>query len=230
MNEKINNKEISSSGENIFEPLYIFYSKAFKYFNENVFENILPNVGFLLKPKASRANRVAYFQSDFFKIENRWYSTICLIINFISDIDVKKSLASLIHEMIHFEAKIKSIKDCSKSQFHNVNFKNLAENRGYIIKEKLKKVGWSHGEPNEELNSIFNQFLKLNPFPYQQLNVPIVEKEKKERTIFNYFCPECGVVVKGKKDLNLICGECKVDFEFVEPKDKTIEKIIESLL
>ena len=39
MNEKINNKEISSSGENIFEPLYIFYSKAFKYFNENVFEN-----------------------------------------------------------------------------------------------------------------------------------------------------------------------------------------------
>ncbi|MDE5775148.1 MAG: hypothetical protein K2H51_02355, partial [Malacoplasma sp.] len=145
MDESINNKEISSSGKNIFEPLYIFYSKAFKYFNENVFENILPNVGFLLKPKASRANRLAYFQSNFFQIQNNPHPTICLIINFVSDSNVKRSLASLVHEMVHFEAKIKSIKDCSKSQFHNVNFKNLAENRGYIIKEKDKRIGWSHG-------------------------------------------------------------------------------------
>ncbi|MDE6563068.1 MAG: SprT-like domain-containing protein [Malacoplasma sp.] len=230
MNEFLNIKEKDGSGTNIFEPLYIFYSKAFRYFNEKVFENILPNIGFLLKPKASRANRLAYFRSNFFKIKNGSYPVICLIIDFVSDVDVKKTLSSLIHEMIHFEASIKSIKDCSKSQFHNINFKNLAENRGYIIEEKDKRIGWSYGKPNEKLNSIFDDFLKINPFPYQEFNIPIVEKEKKERTVFNYFCPECGVVVKGKRNLNLICGESQVDFEFAEPKEKTIEKIIENLI
>ena len=229
--DNINKEQAETElGSNILEPVYLFFSKAFKFFNEKVFESILPDVGFLLKPKVGRSARLAYFQSNCFRVKDEPNDIICIIINFVQDDFIKISLENLIHEMVHFEGKVKGIYNCSKSQFHNANFKNLAEKRGYIMKEKSKKHGWSSGVANEWLNAIFDEFLKDNPFPIKNFKFPVIEKEKKERTLFSYFCPECGVIVKGKRDLSLICGECKVNFEFIEPKEKTLEDQLKDLI
>jgi uncharacterized protein YlaI len=43
--------------------------------------------------------------------------------------------------------------------------------------------------------------------------VPVDEKEKKPKTMFTYVCPQCEEKIKAKEGKNIICGDCKVEFE-----------------
>lgn len=225
MNEDIQNIEKEKNGINILEDLYLFFSKAFKYFNKKVFDNILPNVSLLLQNQKPRGRLFGFFRNNMFKINKVWTPMITIIIDEIKDTDIKKPLETLIHEMVHFEAKVRMIQDTTKSGFHNNNFKKIAESRGYIIETKDKRHGWNTGKADEQLLEIIKDFLINNPFPFSSFETYKEEKEKKERTIFNYVCLGCGVVIKGKKDIDVICGICNEQFEIVLPKPNLVEEI-----
>lgn len=225
MNQDWENRDKPKNGSNILEPLYVFFTKAFKYFNTHVFDNILPNMVLLIQLQKPRARLRGYFSAHRFKVNNNSEPLITLVVDWINDSNVIDQLEVLIHEMIHFEAKVKMIDDTSRTQFHREAFRKIGESRGYIIQYKDKKYGWSFGKANEQLLKVFNDFLKNNPYPFQQFETIKYETPKKERTIFNFVCYECGVVIKGKRDTDAICGTCNVPFEFVEPKppNPTIE-------
>ncbi|MCF0217906.1 MAG: hypothetical protein HUJ42_02570 [Malacoplasma sp.] len=228
-NQNLNNSENQSEKQefigNAIEKLNPFFSAAFVYFNKHVFDDLLPNVCLLIETKKSRRNMLlGYYKSTFCNLNKRKMGLISLIIDSVlSKYTVKQKLTTLIHEMIHFEASVKGVKDTDKSgRVHNIKFKYLGEKRGYIINEKSKSNGWSHGTPNDELNAVMDAFLKSNPFPIDELILIEPEPgESKKPKIFKYLCKECGVIVTGKKDdLSIICGNCDIEFELIENEAK----------
>lgn len=213
------NKSVDTKiGYDLLEQLHSYYAKAFNYFNIHVFDKLLPNVCITLQfSTPNRKNTLGYFRCNTFKVNTNIVPVITIVLDYVETIN-KGRLDTLIHEMIHFEAHTKGISDVNGKNFHNLNFKRLAENRGYIIKEKMKTYGYSHGEPNERLNNVINNFLKNNPFPYDEF--AMIWKESKNESLkksqFKYVCPECKSFVRGKKGLKLICGECRADYEYIE--------------
>lgn len=214
---------------NWFEPLYSFYTNAFNFFNKKLFNSSLKKIVITFERQGRNKTVAGYFTNRFVKIDDHHVCKIAIILEHINKLSMKVSLSTLIHEMIHFSNFINNIQDTSKSGVHNYNFKKEAEKVGYIITEKSPRIGWSAGTPNEMLSAIINEFLTINPWPYKEFDVPFKEVEKKPKTIFSYLCTSCGITVKGKKEIKLICGFCEEPMEFVEEKEKETQRILKEL-
>lgn len=228
----ISETEINDNNElnnnNAFKDIYILFTKAFDYLNRKLFNNSLDNF-VLFFEKKGRSNRLAFFQSNFCFINDKYVPRIVFSLEYISEGSYKESLLAMVHEMVHFKNFKDDKKDCS-GKIHNLVFKQTAESVGYIITEKCPKNGWSFGEPNKILDSILKEFMESNSFPIN-FYLPIKTPEKKEQKSFNYVCVSCGISVKGKKDLSILCGECKTEMVILDPKDKENDenKIIDEL-
>lgn len=224
----INNS--SNSGKDLIKHLHIFYSKAFEYLNEHVFNSLLPNVGLTLQfSKTKKSTTKGYFKPMTFNFNDKQMPVICLVLDYIFDDSPYHFLDVLIHEMIHFEAKVRNISDTNnKGKFHNNLFKGLAESRGYMILDKDPKIGYSHGRPSYELEQIFNEFLKDNPFPYEKYEV-IGSKDREVETIprtsYKYICESCLTMFKAKKGLKIICADCDMEFDYREITPEFLELI-----
>ena len=111
---------------------------------------------------------------------------------------------TLIHEMCHYWNKINDINDGN----HNKKFKAIAERVGLEC-ERGQNVGYGYTSLSPELKFWVENVCKPNEkiFKYYSANKtkPVTTKEKKT---FKYTCPVCGLVVKGKRDIEIKCVEC----------------------
>lgn len=125
-------------------------------------------------------------------------------------------ITTLIHEMVHYDNKVKNIKDCS-GQVHNKKFKTSAERVGLIC-EKSKTYGWGFTEPSEDFKKyIAKQIIPIDQvFEYFRSGGVLKEKKPREKKTFKYTCPSCGLVVKAERDKHIECGDCKVEVQMEE--------------
>ena len=122
------------------------------------------------------------------------------------------TLATLVHEMVHFFCHINGIKDTSRSGvYHNKRFKEEAERRGLII-EYDKKIGWSKTTPSPT----FAQYVKkqwqgtaIESFRIGDFGAD--GRTAKKSSTRKYICPICAQSVRATKEVLLLCGVCSVD-------------------
>ena len=122
------------------------------------------------------------------------------------------TLATLVHEMVHFFCHINEIKDTSRSGvYHNKRFKEEAERRGLII-EYDKKIGWSKTTPSPT----FAQYVKkqwqgtaIESFRIGDFGAD--GRTAKKSSTRKYICPICAQSVRATKEVLLLCGVCSVD-------------------
>lgn len=122
------------------------------------------------------------------------------------------TLATLVHEMVHFFCHINEIKDTSRSGvYHNKRFKEEAERRGLII-EYDKKIGWSKTTPSPT----FTQYVKkqwqgtaIESFRIGDFGAD--GRTAKKSSTRKYVCPICAQSVRATKEVLLLCGVCSVD-------------------
>jgi DNA-directed RNA polymerase subunit RPC12/RpoP len=126
----------------------------------------------------------------------------------------KEIVSTLLHEMCHLSNSLKGIQDCTKSQYHNEQFKTEAEHVGLKV-EKVKKFGYAITECGEELSKEIDEWSFCDKTIF---NIARIEntKEKivKQSTTVKYICPKCNSKVKGIEGLNIMCEDC--DEKFVE--------------
>lgn len=199
--------------------------KVFKAINEEYFQNSLEIPTITIQSTAG-----AYGHVTTGKV---WHNqeTATHELNVSADYltrPIENIVATLIHEACHLYAMQNGIKDTSNhGVYHNRHFKELAEQCGLII-SRHEKYGWTITEPSEktldfcikyQLEDI--QIGRQSSFYLPGLSGgkagsgsdPI--RPKKPSNSRKYVCPCCGAIVRATRDLNIICGDCNVQFERV---------------
>lgn len=134
--------------------------------------------------------------------------------------------STLIHEMVHLYHLQNGIKDVSRGNaYHNTKFKERAEKCGLSISYN-ERIGWSVSTLTLETKDFVTKLLDGKDFNYIKgiktdidgsgslvSPIDISEQPKKKTHIRKYVCPACGVSVRASKEVNLICGDCRVHLE-----------------
>ena len=134
---------------------------------------------------------------------------------------IEEIAGALIHEMVHLYCAINEIKDTSRSgTYHNKKYKEVAQAHALNV-EFDKKIGWSITSLNDDSIEFVRTYARGEMFTLVK-GVPKKEDvkgtgnpEPKKSSSRKYVCPKCGAIVRATRDVNVVCGDCKVGFERV---------------
>lgn len=131
---------------------------------------------------------------------------------------------TLLHEMCHQYADVHDIKDTSRSgYYHNKKFKKIASEHGLLV-EFDKSIGWSITSLKEDIAKMIEEYATINN-PSIIYRIGYEEKEKVARRHFRmnkYFCNKCGVEIKTKESVNIMCMDCNIVMRKREDDDMAI--------
>lgn len=156
---------------------------------------------------------------------------------------VEEICSTLLHEMVHLYCNEQGIKDTSRGNtYHNKRFKELAESHGLTVSYD-ERIGWSCTRLSEGAAAFVEENADKSVFvvtrerhsPPQAAITPTeasegegreidggepengaqgaTEPPKTKQILRKYVCPKCGCIIRASREVNVICGECKVPFE-----------------
>lgn len=126
------------------------------------------------------------------------------------DRPVIKTMATLVHEMVHQWCFEHDMKDTSRGgTYHNKVFKVEAERRGLSISHD-KRIGWSVTEPGDALIVLERQgaFQAVEQELHRLGSGKVPSAGKAKSSTRKYVCPKCGMSVRATREVNLVCGDC----------------------
>lgn len=207
---------------------------GFEVLNEVYFDNALPPavVTIMSSPKTYGHFTVG----KVWKAEESHYNEINISAEHL-DRDIEHTMATLMHEMVHFYCQLNDIADTSKNgRYHNKNFKREAEARGLIISYH-KYIGYSVTEPSSEFAKVIQNHGIQKPLEINRDGVMMFtgtnggsdgdngkngtdgnggETAKKKTSTRKYICPCCGNSFRATKDIRVLCMDCNEPFVKVE--------------
>lgn len=204
--------------------IYDFLYKAYKYYNQKLFENKLPER--IVITIERRSNIKGYFSSSRFsdQRENDVLSQITLNPSYFGKGDEKKVLSTLVHEMCHLYMDMSGEK--LSQGYHSKKWASWMENIGLLPTDNGMKDGKKTGFRMTHLIIKGGKFDEVTKLFLNQNSFDVIEKEedyigaaekdvsgfrKKNGTRIRYSCG-CSLIW-GKKGLNIICGKCGNKFE-----------------
>lgn len=126
------------------------------------------------------------------------------------DRPIANTIATLVHEMVHYYCYVNDIQDTSRGgTYHNKRFKEESERRGLII-EYDQRIGWSLTQPAPALKSFCTAQHWRNKLTISRSGGMggTEPKPKAPSSTRKYVCPCCGQSVRATKDVHLICADC----------------------
>ncbi len=209
-----------------YKQLTAFLQRAYNNLNQDLFDNSLPQA--VITVMTSPGVNGHFVTGKIWKVgDERAYE-----INIGAESlhrGTTRTIATLIHEMVHFYNLINGIKDTSRQgRYHNSNFKAQAERRMLII-DHDKSIGYSITTPSDDLIKYVKKRRYPNTKIYRDLfapsdttsfgggddnNEPSAKvgkngKIKKPSSTRKYVCPECGMSVRATKEVHLQCLDCQ---------------------
>ncbi len=186
-----------------------FLEDAFDILNKEYFESTLSRAALTIQtsPKA-----YGHFTTvEIWQGKKQAYHEINIGAEFLNR-PVAETIATLVHEMVHFYCNLNAIQDTSRGgTYHNKRFKEEAEKRGLLI-DYNEKIGWSITQPSKQLRS----FVAAQGWR-NKLNIARAgtiggkePKPKKPSSTRKYTCPCCGSSVRATKFVNILCIDCGV--------------------
>ena len=189
--------------------------RAFKMFNENLFEGKLPEPAILIQSRGNKKLTLGWCSVQKIwkneKTEEERYE-----INLVAEAlnrGVYPVMTTLLHEMVHLHNLVNDIKDVSRGgTYHNMKFKKTAEAHGLII-EHADKIGWSVSKLQGLTMDLIDSYefdeavfsLGRRDLEFEGAGNP---RKKKKTSSRKYYCPKCGTIIRASKQVNIICGDC----------------------
>lgn len=215
--------------------------RAFKMFNENLFNNGLPEPAILIQSRGNKKLTLGWCS-----VQKIWKNEITeeekYEINIVAEAlnrGIYPVMTTLLHEMVHLHNLVNGIKDTSRGNtYHNMKFKQTAESHGMVI-EHADKIGWSVSElQGTTMNLIDSYEFDEAVFSLGRMDFDAEEKPKKKKKSSSrkYICPECGTSVRASKDVNICCADCsnveegKLVMFYKEPTEDDFEDGEENLV
>ncbi len=210
---------------NVIFDLYEGLTKAVDYLNHHVFDDDFRNVVFLIQTKGQpRSRALAWFWAEKWRIDGEPYHEISLSAEHISDQSAGELVNTLIHELIHYRAFVRGIRDTDRTgNMHNKKFKMLGEELGCEFSQRDPKTGYSHFELGPELKKIAKDCIEtvgLNEI-LKGFSRVMPEPKPREKKFFNYVCPGCDAEIKAPLHAQIICGSDGVVYKFSDALPET---------
>ena len=163
--------------------------------------------------------------------DNNYYYEITICSEYLYR-SVEEICTTLLHEMVHLYCNENGIKDTSRGNtYHNKRFKEIAESHGLKVSYS-QRIGWSESKLTDEAQafitekadkSVFVVTRVIHTAPKEPLSEPIDEpdgtdeqpepgEQKRKQSSRKYVCPKCGCIIRATKEVNVLCGDCKVAF------------------
>lgn len=123
---------------------------------------------------------------------------------------IANTIATLIHEMVHYYCKVNDIQDTSRGNtYHNKRFKLEAEKRGLLI-DYDERIGFSITQPSPELKRFCTAHRWRNKLTLNRAGSfgGNETKTKKPSSTRKYVCPECGLSVRATREVSIMCVAC----------------------
>ena len=140
--------------------------------------------------------------------------TICAEILHQDPVD---TAGTIIHECAHVWNHDQGIKDCSKSDRHNKEFKNTAEFLGLVVTEVSKSRGWADTTLSPEMRERVTKELHLEVAAFDLARKTLPKSDKpKAPTMAKWACScDKPQIVRASRDmlLNAHCPDCDRSFE-----------------
>ncbi len=208
---------------------------GFGVLNEVYFDSALPPV--VITIMSSPRTYGHFTAGRVWKAEENHYNEINISAEHL-DRTIEETMATLMHEMVHYYCQLNNIDDTSKDgRYHNKNFKREAEARGLII-SYCKYIGYSVTEPSEGFIEVIQSHGVEKPLDINRDGEMIItgtgngsdgnngsggnnvtggnNTGKKKTSTRKYQCPCCGNSFRATKDLNVLCMDCNVQFVKME--------------
>lgn len=218
----------------IIRPTQVQYQvlqDAFDYFNQKLFKDSLPQVMLTLNRER---NTLGYFVPSIWTDDDgvEQWGEIALNPDFIlkdgerTDKDV---YSTLVHEMCHLWQEYDG--SAPRRCYHNKDFAEKMERVGLITSSDGTPNGKRTGQhvthyiqAGGEFEKAYNDMPDTLRIPCHTLFRLQGEKKKKIKKArpksVTYFCPICGATVKGKENMNIICGDCSEQMRVKTGVDK----------
>ncbi len=202
--------QLPSIGENISNHVASTLVDTIKFWNENLFENILPDT-YITLADLNIGRKGNYFVKGVFKKDEVLYnenhkSTIILDYTHTEETieaNLKELISTLVHEMVH-----------QWDSIHNPN-KQVKNGHGITWRKKMEELGlppvcigtsWYNGaithriEESGLFSQVYESFPEKLRLAYPEFSKYIVfpgrRKRKYQQTWFSYKCPSCGKIQK----------------------------------
>lgn len=157
-----------------------------------------------IQTKGVKKNTLGWYWKDKWTIQKKNISEI----NICAESLAGDIIETLIHEMVHYHNASLNIQDCNQHQYHNKNFKGMAESYGLNVKSSGR-----HGCSDTSISSSLQKIIsKININKkvfnlYRKKNITIKSATK----MLKYKC-NC-TTVRCATDLQAKCERCKKFFE-----------------
>lgn len=128
------------------------------------------------------------------------------------DRPIANTIATLVHEMVHYYCQVNNIQDTSRGgTYHNKRFKEEGKKRGLSI-DYDQRIGWGVAQPAKTLRSFCTSQHWRNKLTIARSGGmggkdPAPRKPSSTR---KYTCPRCGLSIRATREVNIVCGDCHV--------------------
>lgn len=185
--------------------------RAFRLFNEKLYNNELPEPAILIQSRGARKLTLGWctvgkvWKNDCTHEERYEINLVAEALNR----GIYPVMSTLLHEMVHLYHNVNEIKGTSRGNtYHNKRFKADAEAHGLIV-DHAEKIGWSVTRlTGATMNLIDSAKFDEAVFSLARLEAGEEEKPKKKATSKKYVCPICGQIVRATKEVNILCANC----------------------
>lgn len=189
--------------------------RAFKMFNENLFNGALPEPAILIQSRGNKKLTLGWCS-----VQKIWKNEVTeeekYEINIVAEAlnrGIYPVMTTLLHEMIHLHNLVNNIKDTSRGNtYHNMKFKKTAEAHGLLV-EHADRIGWSVSKLQGLTMDLIDEH-KFDEAVFslgrRDLNFEGAGKPRKKAKTSSrkYICPCCGTSIRASKDVNILCGDC----------------------
>lgn len=142
---------------------------------------------------------------------------------------------TIVHEMCHLVNIQRDVMDCTNSQRHNKNFKEVCDMVGLYC-EQMGRFGWAAThEPeknSEELKAVLHEYIEqgdADAIDIQRKDYALkvtkggseagsdgseagsdgtATPKKRKSNQIKYVCPKCGMSVRATKQVRIMCADC----------------------
>lgn len=165
--------------------------------------------------------------------KNQYYYEIAICAEYLYR-NVQEICATLLHEMVHLYNLQMDIKDTSRGNtYHNKRFKQTSEMASLVVGYD-KRIGWSITQLSDSAREFVGANVDKEAFTLTRARhkgwneKPTGEGETtggpdtgegegeeekpKKHSTRKYICPNCGVIIRATKEVNVTCTDCNVPF------------------
>ena len=119
---------------------------------------------------------------------------------------------TVLHEMVHHSHNLEGVKDCSKSQYHNKQFKAGCERVGLNC-EQMGRYGWAQTSLTDARKAELSQMtIDDNAFTLFRQAEP--QNEQKQTTRMKKWICGCEQpqIIRAAGEIDVRCNKCGIDF------------------